>query len=154
LCFFQKNKSTKQIKKTNQQNNHFPNPQKSYTMGGKSSRPKTLESLVGAGDLVDYDAERVPKRCYWDIVKEDRQGNPVEMGRVEFLLYQDTPLTSKNFGANCSGFKLEEPVVNRAGKSITVSVYSGVTFHRIIPKFMCQVCSFFCYFFFVVAFIF
>jgi len=107
-------------------------------MGGKSSRPKTLESLVGAGDLVDYDAERVPKRCYWDIVKEDRQGNPVEMGRVEFLLYQDTPLTSKNFGANCSGFKLEEPVVNRAGKSITVSVYSGVTFHRIIPKFMCQ----------------
>ena len=52
-------------------------------------------------------------------------------GRVEIELYDDTPVTSENFRALCTG----EKGVGKSGKPLH---FKGCGFHRIIPGFMAQ----------------
>lgn len=52
-------------------------------------------------------------------------------GRIVFQLYPETPRTSENFRALCTG----ERGAGRAGRPLH---YRGCGFHRIIPGFMCQ----------------
>jgi peptidylprolyl isomerase len=52
-------------------------------------------------------------------------------GRVEFELFNDTPLTAENFRALCTG----EKGVGKMGKPLS---YKGCPFHRVISDFMAQ----------------
>jgi peptidylprolyl isomerase len=52
-------------------------------------------------------------------------------GRIEFELFADTPRTSDNFRALCTG----EKGMGRSGKPLH---FRGCGFHRIIPQFMIQ----------------
>jgi len=52
-------------------------------------------------------------------------------GRIVFELFSDTPKTSENFRALCTG----EKGVGKAGKPLH---FKGCPFHRIIKSFMCQ----------------
>lgn len=52
-------------------------------------------------------------------------------GRLVFELAKETPLTSENFRALCTG----EKGVGKGGKALH---YRSSGFHRIIPQFMCQ----------------
>ena len=52
-------------------------------------------------------------------------------GRIVFQLYSETPRTTDNFRALCTG----ERGMGKAGKALH---YRGCTFHRIIPNFMIQ----------------
>jgi cyclophilin family peptidyl-prolyl cis-trans isomerase len=65
-------------------------------------------------------------RVYFDV---SIGGSPA--GRIEFQLYSETPNTSENFRALCTG----EKGMGRAGKPLN---YRGCGFHRIIPQFMLQ----------------
>ena len=57
--------------------------------------------------------------------------NGQEAGRMEFELFANTPKTSENFRALCTG----EKGLGQKGKPLH---YKGSGFHRIIPKFMAQ----------------
>ena len=50
-------------------------------------------------------------------------------GRIEFELFGNTPKTSENFRALCTG----EKGVGKSGKPLT---YKGCPFHRLISGFM------------------
>ena len=64
-----------------------------------------------------------------------------DIGRIIFELYmKEVPKTAENFRALCTG----EKGVGNSGKELW---YKGCAFHRIIPKFMCQVIYLFFYFF-------
>ena len=52
-------------------------------------------------------------------------------GRIEIELFEDTPITSENFRALCTG----EKGVGKSGKALH---FKGCAFHRIIPGFMAQ----------------
>ena len=56
-------------------------------------------------------------------------GSPI--GRIEIDLFADTPITSENFRALCTG----EKGVGKSGKPLH---FKGCGFHRIIPQFMAQ----------------
>lgn len=53
------------------------------------------------------------------------------MGRIEMDLFKETPRTSENFRALCTG----EKGVGKSGKQLC---FKGSKFHRIIPGFMAQ----------------
>ena len=53
------------------------------------------------------------------------------MGRIEMDLFKETPKTSENFRALCTG----EKGVGKSGKQLH---FKGSKFHRIIPGFMAQ----------------
>ncbi len=63
-------------------------------------------------------------RVYFDITV-----NGQEAGRMEFELFSNTPKTSENFRALCTGEK-------GVGKKEKYLQFKGSTFHRIIPRFM------------------
>ncbi|EUC63368.1 peptidyl-prolyl cis-trans isomerase, cyclophilin-type protein [Rhizoctonia solani AG-3 Rhs1AP] len=65
-------------------------------------------------------------QCFFDITIG---GQPA--GRVVIKLYTDTPKTSENFRALCTG----EKGVGPSGKKMT---YEGSVFHRVIKDFMLQ----------------
>ncbi len=51
------------------------------------------------------------------------------LGRLVIELFEDTPITSENFRALCTGEKGK----GKSGKNLH---YKGSTFHRIVPGFM------------------
>ncbi len=53
------------------------------------------------------------------------------LGRIEFELFADCPLTSENFRCLCTG----EKGFGKSGKKLH---YKGNILHRIIPDFMIQ----------------
>ena len=65
-------------------------------------------------------------RVYFDVSIGDS-----DAGRVVFELYEDTPKTSENFRALCTG----EKGVGKSGKTLH---YKGSPFHRVISGFMAQ----------------
>ncbi|KEP49384.1 peptidyl-prolyl cis-trans isomerase, cyclophilin-type protein [Rhizoctonia solani 123E] len=74
-------------------------------------------------------AEYKGKNCFFDITIDGESA-----GRIEFKLYDDiVPETAKNFRLLCIGKR-----GNKDGKEEVISGYSGSSFHRIIPQFMCQ----------------
>ncbi|KAL6068026.1 Peptidyl-prolyl cis-trans isomerase D [Balamuthia mandrillaris] len=68
-----------------------------------------------------------PVRCFFDV---EIGGEPA--GRVVFKLYEDTPKTSENFRALCTG---EKGLGQTTGCPLH---FKGSVFHRIIPGFMVQ----------------
>ncbi|KAG8709915.1 Peptidyl-prolyl cis-trans isomerase [Ceratobasidium sp. 423] len=74
----------------------------------------------------NYDEQYKNKDCFFDI----SIGGSEETERIVFKLYDDiVPKTAKNFRLLCVG-------LDEKGKPFPG--YAGSTFHRIIPKFMCQ----------------
>ena len=65
-------------------------------------------------------------KVFFDIEIDDAPA-----GRIEFELYADTPITSENFRALCTG----EKGVGKSGKPLH---YKGSVLHRLIPGFMAQ----------------
>ena len=65
-------------------------------------------------------------QVFWDI-----SVNNAAPFRIRFNLYNDTPVTSENFRALCTG----EKGVGKSGKPLH---YKGCPFHRIISGFMAQ----------------
>ena len=64
-------------------------------------------------------------KVYFDITV-----NGQSAGRIEFELFSNTPKTSENFRALCTGEKGTGP---HKGKPLH---FKGSAFHRIIPRFM------------------
>ena len=68
----------------------------------------------------------MPTTVFFDI-----EVNGTALGRIKFNLYDNTPVTSENFRALCTG----EKGVGKSGKPLH---YKGSSFHRVIPQFMLQ----------------
>jgi cyclophilin family peptidyl-prolyl cis-trans isomerase len=77
-------------------------------------------------DSDNYEQEKVPlyAKVFLNISKDDEL-----LGRVEFELYDDCPITSENFRCLCSGEK-------GLGLSGVPLHYKGVNFHRIEKGFI------------------
>ena len=73
--------------------------------------------------------EPEPPKAY--TVFMDISADREDIGRIEIDLFRDTPRTSENFRALCTG----EKGVGSRGKPLH---FKGSTFHRIIPGFMAQ----------------
>ena len=69
-------------------------------------------------------SKEVCHRVFFDIAIEEK-----DAGRVEMDLFCDTPKTSENFRALCTGEKGK----GQSGKPLH---YKGCPFHRVIPGFM------------------
>jgi peptidylprolyl isomerase len=84
-------------------------------------------SIVTAGDAYKphYAANDKNPRVFFDITIGDKPA-----GRIEMELFADTcPKTAENFRQLCVGTK------NKDGKELA---FKGSSFHRVIPRFMCQ----------------
>ena len=87
-----------------------------------------LSQMNGADIRSDAAAATIPlPLVYFDISVNDKHA-----GRISMRLAADVvPKTAENFRALCTG----ERGMGAAGKQLH---YKGSTFHRVIPKFMCQ----------------
>jgi len=76
----------------------------------------------------------VPKSAFQDIEADGRS-----LGRLNFILYPNTPRTATNFGTLCEGYTPRYPVTNRSRTQTFKQLhYRDTYFHRIIPNFMLQ----------------
>eukprot|EP00756_Hemistasia_phaeocysticola_P045923 Hpha_TRINITY_DN19679_c0_g1::TRINITY_DN19679_c0_g1_i1::g.186155::m.186155 len=103
---------------------NYANRYQCYKCGvGKPKKaPPGWEAKAEAEKLAQHPAVqsgKLPARCYFDIAVD---GEP--LGRIEFIVKAETPKTSENFRALCTGSR---------GPS-----YVGTRFHRVIPNFMVQ----------------
>jgi len=76
--------------------------------------------------LAFVSSQTVEHKVFFDI-----EIDTVSNGRVVLGLFSETPKTSENFRALCTG----EKGMGKSGKPLH---YKGSTFHRIIPNFMIQ----------------
>src|SRR6476620_11204126 len=86
-----------------------------------------VAGTVAAGDdyKPHYPVNAKNPRVFFDITIGDKPA-----GRIEMELFADTcPKTAENFRQLCVGAK------NKEGKTLH---FKGSSFHRVIPRFMCQ----------------
>ena len=82
-----------------------------------------MNNLRGGGELERGDGE-IYAKVFFDVsIGGD------EAGRIEINLFNDTPKTSENFRALCTGEKGR----GRSGKNLH---FKDSIFHRVIPGFM------------------
>jgi cyclophilin family peptidyl-prolyl cis-trans isomerase len=63
-----------------------------------------------------------------DISINSKHNNQHTIGRIQFDLFDDCPLTSENFRCLCTG----EKGIGKSGKPLH---YKGSIFHRVVPDF-------------------
>lgn len=106
-------------------------------ISGIATIPLTAAILVGSSKASNADdsasavgdgLETITNKVYFDISINDKPAGRITIG----LFGKTVPKTVENFRALCTG---EKGASKRSGKQLT---YSGSTFHRIIPNFMCQ----------------
>lgn len=112
-------------------------------MGGSKSKPKSSSDGGKSNKQQPYTSPqevKLAKRVFFDIEAQNRGSddyNPI--GRIEMVLFSNTPITGKNFTAFCVGYKKPGEVVkDPSGKPIDVLSYENTLFHRVIPGFMNQ----------------
>ena len=71
-------------------------------------------------------SNNILSRCFLDITIGD-----LDAGRIEIDLFNETPRTSANFRALCTG----EKGIGKCGKAL---YFKDSIFHRVIPGFMAQ----------------
>jgi len=91
------------------------------------SSGKQRNRIVYVEDLEEGKMSLKNPRVFFDIAVGNKP-----TGRLVFELFSSTvPKTAENFRALCTG----EKGIGKSGKPLH---YKGSTFHRIIPRFMCQ----------------
>ena len=71
-----------------------------------------------------------PKDCHSTVFFDVNIGGK-PAGKITIKLFKETPKTSENFRALCTG----EKGTGKRGKPLH---FAGSSFHRVIPAFMCQ----------------